>query len=37
MDAHRDDRLLEARITDPRHGEKKLAGEERRLVHRPKL
>jgi hypothetical protein len=37
VDAHRDHRLFEARVADPRHGEEKLAGKERRLVHRGKL
>ena len=34
MDAHRDHRLLEARIADARHGEQELAGKEARRVHR---
>ncbi len=37
MDAHRDDRLLEARIADAGHGEEELTREKRRLVHRPRL
>jgi hypothetical protein len=37
MDAHRDDRFLEARIADAGHGEEELPGKERRLVHCRKL
>jgi hypothetical protein len=37
MDAHRDHRLLEARVANAWHGQKKLAWKERRLVHRRKL